>query len=120
MHCPFVLVPASGADPIQSPRLAVISRVSVTKGRTVKEGDATLCFALRRDSRLGHRPATMGEDLHTHQEGLAKADAAYASPLEMKKAEIEQAESEVGFRENHAATSRELRHPHGKIGEARR
>ena len=36
-HAPFVLVPRDGADPIQSPRLSTVNRVSVTEGQTVAE-----------------------------------------------------------------------------------
>ncbi len=106
--CPFLLVPAEGADPIQSPRLAVVSRVSVSLGQTVKAGDPL--YVLRSDEirGWGTEQQTLGEDLRTHQEGLAKADSAYRSALEIKKAEIAQAESEVAFREKHAASSREL------------
>jgi len=106
--CPFLLVPESGADPIQSPRLAVVSRVSVTVGQTVKAGDPL--YVLRSDEirGWGTEQQTLGEDLRTHQEGLAKADAAHHSALEIKTAEISQAESEVAFREKHAASSREL------------
>lgn len=106
--CPFILVPAGGADPIQSPRLAVISRVSTTIGQTVKEGDPL--YVLRSDEIRGWdtEKQTLGEDLRTHQEGLAKAETAYKSAVEIKTAEIAQAESEVAFREKHAASSREL------------
>ncbi|CAN5450523.1 HlyD family type I secretion periplasmic adaptor subunit [soil metagenome] len=106
--CPFVLVPAGGADPIQSPRLAVVNRVSVTVGQTVREGDPL--YVLRSDEirGWGTEQQTLGEDLRTHQEGLKKAETAYASALEIKTAEIAQAESEVAFREKHAASSREL------------
>jgi multidrug efflux pump subunit AcrA (membrane-fusion protein) len=106
--CPFILVPEGGADPIQSPRLAVVSRVSVTVGQTVNAGDPL--YVLRSDEirGWGTEQQTLGEDLRTHQEGLAKADAAYRSALEIKGAEISQAESEVAFREKHAASSREL------------
>lgn len=106
--CPFILVPAGGADPIQSPRLAVISRVSTTIGQTVKQGDPL--YDLRSDEirGWGTEMQTLGEDLRTHQEGLAKAETAYKSALEIKTAEIAQAESEVAFREKHAASSREL------------
>ena len=106
--CPFILVPAGGADPIQSPRLAVVSKVSVTVGQTVKGGDPL--YVLRSDEirGWGTEQQTLGEDLRTHQEGLAKAEAAYASAREIKTAEIAQAESEVAFREKHAASSREL------------
>src|SRR4249919_798874 len=37
--CPFVLVPADGADPIQSPRQAIVDRVCVRVGDTVKAHD---------------------------------------------------------------------------------
>src|SRR3954452_23177851 len=47
----FILVPATGADPVQSPRQAVISRVAVTEGQTVKKGEEL--FALRSDEIRG-------------------------------------------------------------------
>jgi multidrug efflux pump subunit AcrA (membrane-fusion protein) len=46
-HAAFILVPREGADPIQSPRLATVSRVLVTEGQTVAAG-AEL-FVLRSD-----------------------------------------------------------------------
>ena len=106
--CPFVLVPAGGADPIQAPRLAVVSKVSVSVGQSVKEGDPL--YVLRSDEirGWGTEVQTLGEDLHTHQEGLDKAETSYNSAREIKQAEIAQAESEVAFREKHAASSREL------------
>ncbi len=108
VSCPFVLLPARGADPIQSPRLAVINKVCVSEGETVKATDPL--FVLRSDEIRGWdtEQRTLTEDLHTHEEGLAKADAAYISQLEIKTAEIAQAESEVKFREKHAETSRDL------------
>lgn len=106
--CPFVLVPALGADPIQSPRQAVVHQVAVTEGQEVKAG-APL-FILRSDEIRGWdtQSRTWSEDLRSHEESLAKSDAAYASQLEIKTAEIAQAESEVKFREKHASTSRDL------------
>jgi multidrug resistance efflux pump len=108
VSCPFILVPAGGADPIQSPRMAVVNRVCVSEGQTVAAGDPL--FILRSDEirDWGTQLRTLSADLRTHEEGLAKADAAYASQLEIKTAEISQAESEVKFREKHAASSREL------------
>ena len=46
VHCQFVLIPATGADPIQSPRQAIISRVAVEEGQPVKAGRRVVCFAL--------------------------------------------------------------------------
>ena len=106
--CPFVLISAQGTDPIQSPKPAVVHKVCVTEGEAVKMG-APL-FVLRSDEIRGldTQSRTLGEDLRSHEESLAKTDAAYASQLEIKTAEIAQAESEVKFREKHAATSRDL------------
>ena len=79
--CPFVLVPR--AAPIRSSRRAWrwSAKVSVAIGQTVKAGDPL--YVLRSDEirGWGTEQQTLGEDLHTHEEGLAKADAAYASAL---------------------------------------
>ena len=106
--CQFVLIPATGADPIQSPRQAIISRVAVEEGQPVKQGEAL--FVLRSDEIGGWDTQfrTLTEDLGTKQESLKRNESAYAAQLGIKTEEIEQAKSEVKFRENHAQTSREL------------
>ena len=108
VRCPFVLVPATGADPIQSPHQAVISRVSVSEGQEVKRG-AEL-FVLRSDEIRGWdmQFRTLTEDLRNKEQSLAQSDTAYVAQLDIKKAEIEQTKSEVKFRENHAKTSLDL------------
>jgi multidrug efflux pump subunit AcrA (membrane-fusion protein) len=108
VSAPFILAPKNGADPIQSSRLAVVSRVNVSEGETVKAGQEL--FVLRSDEirGLSTQAGTLAEDLRTHEHGLVKADTAYASQLEIKLAEISNAESEVKFREKHTSTSREL------------
>jgi multidrug resistance efflux pump len=108
VYCQFVLIPATGADPIQSPRQAIISRVAVEEGQAVKLGEAL--FVLRSDEIRGWDTQfrTLTEDLRTKEESLTQSETAYAAQLEIKKAEIEQAKSEVKFRETHASTSREL------------
>lgn len=108
VRCPFVLVPATGADPIQSPRQGIISRVAIEEGQPVKAGDDL--FVLQSDEIRGWETQfrTLTEDLRSKEESLARYNTAYVSQIEIKKAEIEQAKSEVGFRENHAATSRDL------------
>src|SRR6266581_3137259 len=93
VSCPFVLVPAAGADPIQSP---------------VRAGEEL--YVLRSDEIRGldTQFRTLTEDLHSKEESLARYESAYAPQIGIKNAEIEQAKSEVKFRENHASTSREL------------
>jgi multidrug efflux pump subunit AcrA (membrane-fusion protein) len=108
VHCPFVLIPATGADPIQAPRQATISRVAVEEGQPVKAGEEL--YILRSDEIRGWdmQFRTLNEDLRSKEEGLKQYETAYVAQLEIKKAEIEQSKSEVKFRENHAATSRDL------------
>ena len=108
VHCPFVLVPDTGADPVQSPVRAVISHVGVDEGQPVKAGEEL--FVLRSDEIRGQDTEfrTLTEDLRSKEESLARYDNAYVAQLGMKNAEIEQAKSEVKFRDNHANTSRDL------------
>jgi multidrug resistance efflux pump len=108
VDCRFVLIPATGADPIQSPRQATISRVAVEEGQTVTAGQEL--FVLRSDEIGGWDTQfrTLNEDLRTKQESLIRNETAFTAQLGIKSAEIEQAKSEVKFRENHAQTSREL------------
>jgi multidrug resistance efflux pump len=108
VRCPFVLVPATGADPVQSPVRAVISHVGVDEGQPVKAGEEL--FVLRSDEIRGLDTEfrTLTEDLGSKEESLARNESAYTAQLGIKTAEIEQAKSEVKFRENHATTSRDL------------
>jgi multidrug efflux pump subunit AcrA (membrane-fusion protein) len=108
VHSRFVLIPATGADPIQSPRQATISRVAVEEGQPVKAGEEL--FVLRSDEIRGWDTQfrTLNEDLRTKQESLNRNERAYATQGAIKTEEIEQAKSEVKFRENHAQTSRDL------------
>ncbi len=108
VNAPFILIPKEGADPIQSPRLAVVTQIGVAEGQQVKKGDQL--FVLRSDEirGLSTDSRTYAEDLRTREQSLSKADAAYKSELEIKLAEIGQAESEVKFREKHVASSKDL------------
>ena len=108
VRCPFVLVPATGADPIQAAHQGIITRVSVSEGQLVNKGDEL--FVLRSDEirTLDTELRTLTEDLRTKEEGLTRSQTAYKAQLNIKLAEIDQAKSEVKFRENHAKTSRDL------------
>ena len=108
IRCPFVLVPESGSDPVQSAHQGVITRVSVNEGQAVKKGDEL--FVLRSDEirTLDTELKTLSEDLRSKGEGLERNDMAYKAQLNIKLGEIEQAKSEVKFRESHAKTSRDL------------
>jgi multidrug resistance efflux pump len=108
VRCPFVLVPATGADPIQSPVRAIISHVGVDEGQPVKAGEELFVLRSEEIRGLDTEFRTLTEDLRSKEESLARSESAYVAQLGIKNAEIEQAKSEVKFRENHASTSREL------------
>ena len=107
-HAAFVLIPREGADPIQSPRLATVNRVSVTEGQTV--GAGAELFVLRSDEirAFDTQLQTLTEDLHTQELTLAKMDEAYAAEANIKNAQVSQAESELRFREKQTASNHEL------------
>jgi hemolysin D len=107
-HAAFILVPRDGADPIQSPRLATVSRVLVTEGQTVATG-AEL-FILRSDEirAFDTQLRTLTADLHTQELTLAKMDEAYGAEANIKNAQVSQAESELRFREKQTASNRDL------------
>ena len=106
--CRFVLVPKDGADPIQSPNLAVIGEVRATEGGQVTAG--TVLFVLRSDEIVNFRTqlGTLSEDFRARQENAARLESSYVAQLEMKNSEIAQVEREVKFREKHAETNRDL------------
>src|SRR4030095_7213152 len=108
VRCSFVLIPATGADPIQSPVRAIINRAAVDEGQPVKAGEEL--FVLRSDEIRGldTQFRTLTEDLRSKEESLARYEVAHTAQLGIKNAEIEQTKSEVKFRENHASTSRDL------------
>ena len=108
VRCPFVLVPGTGADPIQSPVRAIISHIGVDEGQPVKAGEELFVLRSEEIRGLDTEFRTLTEDLRSREESVARNESAYAAQLGMKSAEIEQAKSEVKFRENHANTSRDL------------
>ena len=108
VQCRFVLVPKDGADPIQSPNLAVVSEVRATEGGQVTAG--SVLFVLRSDEIVNFRTqlGTLSEDLHARQENAARLESSYLAQFEMKNSEIAQIEREVKFREKHTETNRDL------------
>src|SRR5213595_2142631 len=108
VRCPFVLVPGTGADPIQSPVRAIISHIGVDEGQPVKLGEELYVLRSEEIRGLDTQFRMLTEDLRSKEESLARYESAYIAQRGIKNAEIEQAKSEVKFRENHASTSREL------------
>ena len=84
VRCPFVLVPATGADSIQSPRQGMIVK-AVTEGQKVTKDSAL--FVLRSDEVRGWETSshTLGEDLKSITQSLAQFDAAYDAQFQIQK-----------------------------------
>src|SRR6266571_8069000 len=95
VRCSFVLVPENGADPIQSPLMAVVQAVKVAEGQEVPAG-AEL-FVLRSDEIWAWQTQlqTSEEDLRSFQKRIAKLEEYYTAQIGIKKEESQQAEQDV-------------------------
>jgi multidrug resistance efflux pump len=108
VRCSFVLVPENGADPIQSPLMAVVQAVKVVEGQEVPAG-AEL-FVLRSDEIWAWQTQlqTSEEDLRSAQQRSARMEEYYIAQQAIKKEEMQQAERDLNFRQKHLATSKDL------------
>src|SRR5436309_13584181 len=88
VRCPFVLVPATGTDPIQSPVRAIISHVGVDEGQPVKAGEELFVLRSEEIRGLDMQFRTLTEDLHSKEESLSRNERTYAAQLGLKNAEI--------------------------------
>lgn len=104
----FVLVTEGGADPIVSPRQAVLEQVNLKTGQEVKKGE--VLFVMRVDDVRDWRTDTDSrrQTLASLKETSAKLEEAHVSTLRIKDSEIEQAQREASFRAQHLATMQDL------------
>ncbi|MGA2016952.1 MAG: HlyD family efflux transporter periplasmic adaptor subunit [Opitutaceae bacterium] len=108
IRCPCVLVPERGADPIQSPRLAIIREVRAGEGREVAAGEELFVLSSEDVGDRATAERTLEEDLASLRRNLKQAEVTNAEDLEIKDHEIAQADEEVKFRENYVAVERDL------------
>lgn len=108
VRSPFVLAPTSGADPIQSPRVAVVAAVRVTEGQRVSAG-AEL-FVLRSDEIRAWRTelTTAAAAVDSRTASNANTEASYQDRLSIKRNEVAQARRDIEFRQQAVATKRDL------------
>lgn len=99
VQCRYMLVPEDGADPIQSPLLAVVDQVDVKQGQRVEQGDRL--FVLRSDEIRGWQTELrmLEEDRAAKTQSLELLESSYESELRIRDAEIERYEFELEFRE---------------------
>jgi len=107
-HCPCVLVPDGGADPIQSPRMAIVRQVRIQEGQSVKAGDEMFVLSSDEVRDWDTQQRMLTEELRSREYSLEKEDAAAISEMKIKDQEAAQAADEVGFREKYSATVRDL------------
>ena len=117
VRCPFVLVPQNGADPIQSPLLALVQAVKVTEGQEVPAG--TELFVLRSDEIRAWQTQlrTAEEDLRNLQTRTGKMEEYYNAQVAIKTQEIKSAERDTDFREKHLATMRDVLERNQKLAD---
>jgi len=108
IRCPCVLVPERGADPIQSPRLAIVRQVRVGEGREVSAGDELFVLSSEDVGDRATQERTLEEDLTSLKRNLKQAETTDAEDLEIKDREIAQADEEVKFRETSVGVERDL------------
>ena len=108
IRCPCVLVPESGADPIQSPRIAVIRQVKIWEGREVAAGDELFVLSSEEVGDRDTKARTLQEDMASRERNLKQSETTDAADLQMKDHEIAQSDDELKFRESTVAVERDL------------
>ena len=107
-HCACVLVPDGGADPIQSPRMAIVRQVRIQEGQSVAAGEEMFILSSEEVRDWDTQQRMLTEELRSHQFSLKQEDDAAVSEMRIKDEEAAQARDEVGFREKYSATVRDL------------
>lgn len=108
VRCRFKLIPASGADPIQSPVQGTLHRVLVTEGSEVESGAAL--FEIRSDEVLTWQTELKAalEDHRAGEETTLRNEESHQSQLRIKETERAQVEQELQFRKRHRDTVTDL------------
>jgi multidrug efflux pump subunit AcrA (membrane-fusion protein) len=108
VRCPCVLVPEGGADPIQSPRVAVIREVRISEGREIAAGDELYVLSSEEIGNRDTEARTLEDDWILQKANLKHSEITDAADLQIKDHEIAEADEEVKFREATVAVERDL------------
>ena len=98
---PFVLLPESGADPIQSPFDGVVEEVRVATGRDVVRGEVLFIVRSPRIQELAAELQGLEKDLDAIAQERQAAEDNYAVHRKIQEAEITQREKETAFRKRY-------------------
>lgn len=105
---PFVFVPTDGEDPVQAPIAGELAAINVREGGAIRAGEEL--FRLRSDGirEARARLAQLTEDCRALTERARRLDESHVAELAIKDAEIVQAKRELGFRDQHLETIRDI------------
>jgi multidrug efflux pump subunit AcrA (membrane-fusion protein) len=108
IEAPGVLIPEAGADPIQSPRNAVVREIRAAEGRQVAAGAVLFVLDSEESGDRDTQARTLDEELQARTRSMKQSEATDAADLAIKDHEIAQADEEVKFREKTVAVDRDL------------
>ncbi|MBX3175931.1 MAG: HlyD family efflux transporter periplasmic adaptor subunit [Candidatus Hydrogenedentes bacterium] len=101
VSAPFVLLPESGSDPIQSPFDGVIEVVHAATGAEVRQGDILFVIRSPRVQELAAELRGLEKDLAATAQERVSAENTYAINREIQEAEIAQRAQETAFRKRY-------------------
>jgi len=108
VSAPFVLLPESGADPIQSPFEGVVEEVRAMTGGEVKQGDVLFVLRSPRIQEMASERRSLQKDLDAVARDRASAEATYQINREIQEAEIVQRKKESEYRDRYLAVYRDV------------
>ena len=115
---PFVLLPESGADPMQSPFDGVVEEVRVVTGAVVSKGDILYVLRSPRILELVAELRGLEKDLASIDQEQGAAEATYRINREIGEAEIVQREKEATFRHRYLTVYDDVNMRIEKLGAA--
>jgi multidrug efflux pump subunit AcrA (membrane-fusion protein) len=98
---PFVLLPESGSDPIQSPFDGVVEEVRAMTGGQVRQGEVLFVLRSPRIQELAAELRGLEKDLTAVAQARIAAENTYQINHEIQSGEIVQREKETAFRQRY-------------------
>lgn len=114
---PFVLLPASGADPIQSPFDGVVEEVRVATGGQVAKGEILFVVRSPRIQELAAEVRALEKDRAALAQQKVSAADTYRINREIQEAEIVQRKKEAEFRDQYLVVYGDVNSRIQKLGQ---
>ncbi len=113
---PFILLPESGADPIQSPFDGVVEEVHAVVGANVARGEILYVVRSPRIQALSVELRALESDLESVTLQKAAAEGTYSINREIQDAEIVRREKEAEYRQRYLDVYRDVNDRIEKLG----